>query len=42
MRKTAEYTRTYYKTNTEFCKGIKNNTNFFKNYWNTRETGYNM
>jgi hypothetical protein len=28
--RTAEYTQTYYKTNRQIAKGIKNNTNFRK------------
>jgi hypothetical protein len=24
------------------CKGVKKNSDFWTNYWNTRETGYNM
>ena len=24
------------------CKGVKNNTNFGTNYWNTKKAGYNM
>jgi hypothetical protein len=35
MRRTTGYTWTDYKTNTQIAK-------FWTNYWNTRETGYNM
>jgi hypothetical protein len=40
MRRTAEYTLTDYKTNTQIAKELK--LQFWTNYWNTRETGYNM
>jgi ABC-type ATPase involved in cell division len=41
MRRTAGYIWTDYKTNT-FCKVIKNKHQFWTNYWNTRENGYNV
>jgi hypothetical protein len=37
MGRTAGYTWTDYKTNTQIAKD-----QFWTNYWNTRETGYNM
>jgi hypothetical protein len=40
MRRTAEYTWTDYKTNTQIAKELK--LKFWTNYWNTRETEYNM
>ena len=41
MRRTAGYTWTDYKTNTQITEELKINQ-FWTNYWNTRETGYNM
>ena len=41
MRRTAGYTWTDYKTNTQITKGLKKHQ-FWTDYWNTRETGYNM
>jgi hypothetical protein len=41
MRRTAAYTSTDYKTNTQTVKELKK-LRFWTNYWNTRETGYNM
>jgi hypothetical protein len=41
MRRTAGYTGTGYKTNTQIAKQLKK-LQFWTNYWNTRETGYNM
>jgi len=41
MRRTAVYTWTDYKTNTQTTKELKKHQ-FWTNYWNTRETGYNM
>ena len=41
MRRTAGYTRTDYKTNTQTAKQLKI-TQIYTNYRNTRETGYNM
>jgi hypothetical protein len=41
MRRTAGYTWTEYKTNTQIAKELKE-LKFWTNYWNTRETGYNM
>ena len=41
MRRTAGYTWTGYKTNTQITKELKI-TAILENYWNTRETGYNM
>jgi len=42
MRRTAGYTGTDYKTNTQTAKEFKKKTNFGQNYWNTSEIGYNM
>ena len=41
VRITAGYTCTDHKTNTQITKELKKHQ-FWKNYWNTRETGYNM
>jgi hypothetical protein len=41
MRRTAGCTRTDYKTNIQIAKELKI-TPILDNYWNTRETGYNM
>ena len=41
MRRTAGYTWTDYKTNLHIAKELEI-TLFQTNYWNTRETGYNM
>jgi hypothetical protein len=37
MRRTAGYTWTDYKNKCTNCKGVKNNNQFWTNYWNTRE-----
>ena len=42
MRRTAEYTWTDYKINTQDTYKGNKNTQFWTIYWNTRETGYNM
>ena len=42
MRITAGYTLDRSKNKCTNYKGIKNNKKFWENYWNTRETGYNM
>ena len=41
MRRTAGYISTDYKTNAQIAKELKI-TQFQTNYWNTRDTGYNM
>jgi len=41
MRTTTGCTWTDYKTNTQITKELKKHQ-FWTNYWNTRETGYNM
>ena len=41
MRRTAGYTWTDYKSNTQITKKLKKKKNW-TDYWNTRETGYNM
>jgi hypothetical protein len=41
VRRTAEYTGTDCKTNTQIAKKLKI-TPIWTNYWNTKETGYNM
>ena len=41
MRRTAGYTWTDYRTNTQITKELKITT-IWTNYWNTRETEYNM
>jgi hypothetical protein len=41
MRGTAGYAWADYKTNTQNAKELKLHK-FWKNHWNTRETGYNM
>jgi hypothetical protein len=41
MRRTAGYTRTDHKTNTQIAKELKKHQ-FCTNYWNARGTGYNM
>jgi len=41
MRRTAGYTWTDYKTNEQIAKEFKKHQ-FWTNYWNTREAGYNM
>jgi hypothetical protein len=41
IRRTAGYTWADYKTNTQTAKEFKI-TPILDNYWNTRETGYNM
>jgi hypothetical protein len=41
MRRTAGYTCADYKTNTQIAKELKI-TPILTNYWNTRETGYNV
>jgi hypothetical protein len=41
MRKTAGYTWTDYRTNSQIAKELKI-TPIWTNYWNTRGTGYNM
>jgi len=38
MRRTAGYTWTDYKTNAQTAKELQ----FWNNYWNTKEAGYNM
>jgi len=40
-RRIAGYTWTDYKTNTQIAKELKI-TQFWTNYWNTREKGYKM
>jgi len=42
MRRKAGCTWTDYKKMHKFAKELENNTNFWKNYCNTREVGYNM
>jgi len=42
MRRTAGYTWTDYKTNAQIRKELKKQHQFWTNYWNTREPGYNM
>jgi len=42
MRRTAEYILTDYKTNAQIAKKLKKKHQFWTNYWNTREAGYNM
>jgi len=42
MRITAGYTWDRLQNKCTNCKGVKNNTNFWTNYWNTREAGYSM
>jgi hypothetical protein len=41
MRRTLGYTWTNYKTNTQIAKELKY-LQSWTNYWNKRETGYNM
>jgi hypothetical protein len=41
MRRTAGYIWTDYKTNAQIAKQLKI-TQILTNYWNIRETGYNM
>jgi len=41
MRRRAGYIWTDYKTNAQIAKELKI-TQTLENYWNTRETGYNM
>jgi len=41
MRRTAGYTWTDYKTNTQIANKLKI-TPIWTNYWHTKETGYNM
>ena len=42
IRRTAGYTWDRLQNKCTNCKGVKNNTNFGKNYWNTRQAGYSM
>jgi hypothetical protein len=39
MRITAGYTWDRLQNKYTKCKGVKNNTNFWTNYWNTRAAG---
>jgi hypothetical protein len=41
IRRTAGYTWIDFRTNTQIAKEFKKRQ-FWTNYWNTRETGYNM
>jgi hypothetical protein len=41
MIRTAGYIWTDYKTNIQIAEKLKQHQ-FWTNYWNTRETGYNM
>ena len=41
MKRKAECIRTDYKTNTQIAKELRKHQ-FWTNYWNIRETGYNM
>jgi hypothetical protein len=41
IRRTAGHTWTDYETNAQIAKELKKDK-FWKNYWNTREAGYNM
>ena len=42
MRRTAGYTWDRLQNKCTNCKGVKNNTHFWTNCWNTREAGCNM
>jgi len=42
MRRTAGYPWDRLQNKCTNWKGVKNNTNFWTNFWNTREAGYNM
>jgi len=42
MRRTTGYTWAHYKTNAQIAKELKITPILKKNYWNTREAGYNM